>query len=111
MDSILKQPCVYIYSASLSDLKDLSYRFLNNSLSKSEVELFQRLMAIKAVSEALEIAEEGLKKSACRFDVNYKNAFMLGLGHLSKLKKLNITYCVHAIHLMSARGDDSQKHG
>lgn len=106
MNSILSQPCIYEYSASLSDLYNLSSCFLSNRITDNELVLFRRLMANDAVSKAMQLIDDAFKKPECRFDVNYEAGIYMRLNHLSKIRFLNSIICAR-IRFMVENDDAS----
>lgn len=72
----------------LSHLGDLSDTFLTESLDADKRAELEQLLEQDVVRQGLSAVEEGTRRSACRFDYDYKAGFNMLLPHLSGWRSL-----------------------
>jgi hypothetical protein len=72
----------------LEYLGDLSSTFIKESLASDKLAEFKQLIGQDLVTQALSIVEQGTRRGACRFDLNYDDGINMLLPHLSDLRNL-----------------------
>lgn len=72
----------------LEHLGGLSGTFLTDSLEADKQAELERLLKQDVVDRALSLIEQGTRRRACRFDLDYKAGFNMLMPHLSGLRDL-----------------------
>lgn len=72
----------------LDYLGDLSSTFIKESLDPDKLAEFKQLIGQDVVTQALSIVEQGTRRGACQFDLDYDEGINMLMPHLSGMRNL-----------------------
>jgi hypothetical protein len=72
----------------LDYLRELSDKFIKESLGPDKLAELQQLIEQDVVTQALSLVEQGTRRRSCRFDHDYNAGFNMSMSHILELRSL-----------------------